>query len=234
METKHCVKCNTIKIVNNFHTRTRKSGYIYVFKYCKECEKQRKQDPEYVKKDLEKHKEYYKEYREILLDKAKEYTQNNLEKVRNYQNIYHKLKKNVKKRNKKRYDRRQNNDEYRIYCNLSSRITKLLKSYKNTSTNKLVGCTIKNFKIWIEHQFNSNMSWNNYGDYWQIDHVIPCNSFNLTSSDEQHKCFHWTNCRPLEKNKNIQKSDKIIPFQILLQELKVNYFLQHVQIAGKS
>jgi len=189
MEIKHCIKCDTIKTLDNFHTRTRKSSHIYVFKYCKECEKQRKQEPEYVKKALEKHKEYYKENREIILKNVKNYTRNNLENVRNYQNIYHKLEENVKKRNKRRYNRRQNDDEYRMYCNLSSRITKLLKSNKTTSTNQLVGCTIKDFKLWIEHQFDSNMSWGNYGDYWQIDHVIPCNSFDLTDPDEQNNVF---------------------------------------------
>lgn len=234
MDSKYCIKCDTEKTIDNFHTRTRKSGNIYVFKYCKECEKKRKQDPEYIKKELEKHKKYYEENRYNILEKTKEYSKNNLEKVRKYQEQYHKLEKNVKKRNERRFNRRQTNDEYRIYCNLISRITKLLKSNKNTSTAKLIGCNIKDFKLWIEYQFDTNMSWSNYGNYWQIDHVIPCNSFNLIQIDEQHKCFHWSNCRPLEKIKNIQKSDNIIPFQILLQELKVNYFLQHVQIAGTS
>ena len=232
--TKLCLKCNVCKNISEFHTRTRSSGNIYVCKYCKLCEKHRKQGAEYVEKALERKKQYYQENSTVILEKVKKYRNENSDKIKQYQQMYHKLQINVDRRNERRCIRRQNNEEYRLMCNISSRITKMLKSNKSTSTLKLVGCNVGDFRVWLEYQFDSKMSWNNYGDYWHIDHVIPCNYFNLTIEDEQLKCFHWTNCRPLEKTKNIIKSDKYIPFQILLQELKVNYFLQHVQIAGKS
>lgn len=55
---------------------------------------------------------------------------------------------------------------------------------------------------------------------------IDCN----ININEQYKCFNWKNCRPLEKSLNINKSNKILPKQILLQELKVHYFInmQHI------
>ena len=31
-----------------------------------------------------------------------------------------------------------------------------------------------------------------YKDSWQIDHIIPCNSFDLTKPEEQERCFHYT------------------------------------------
>lgn len=234
MENKNCAGCNEIKPPTEFHSRLRKNGNIYYCLYCKTCEKLRKQEPEYVKKSLERHKEYYAKNKDILLEKVKIYNLHNIEKVKNYQNKYHKEENVANKRNERRRNRRKNDQEYRIMCNLSSRITKLLKSNKTESSCELIGCKLKNFKLWIEYQFDSHMSWNNYGEYWQIDHVKPCNSFDLNDVNEQYKCFHWTNCRPLEKVTNIQKSDKIIPYQILLQEIKLKYFLQHVQIAGTS
>jgi hypothetical protein len=235
MDTKYCENCNTDKDVSDFSTRTRKSGYIYTFKNCKECEKKRKKEPEYIKKSLLRHKKYYLENKELILENVKKYRQNNIENVKEYQKQYH--KNDSLKRNRRRFHRRQTNPEYRIMCNLSSRINIVLKS-KSIRTNKLIGCTPQEFKNWIEYQFNSNMNWDNYGSYWQIDHVTPCNSFDLTIIQEQYDCFIWENCQPLEKIRNITKSDKIIPFEILLHELKVNYYkksiMQHIQIAGNS
>ena len=81
----------------------------------------------------------------------------------------------------------------------------ILKSNKNIRTIELIGCTSVFFKEWLEYQFDSKMSWDNYGSYWHIDHVTPCNSFNIELHEEQKICFHWTNCQPLEKNKKYSK-----------------------------
>ena len=29
------------------------------------------------------------------------------------------------------------------------------------------------------------MTWDNHGIYWEIDHIKPCSSFNLTNIEEQ-------------------------------------------------
>lgn len=71
------------------------------------------------------------------------------------------------------------------------------------------------------------MNWDNYGSYWEVDHVIPCNSFDIEDNNQQLECFNWKNCRPLEKSLNNKKNDKIIPFVILKQELKVYSFIKY-------
>lgn len=226
-KTQICSKCNKNKVISEFYIYIRKNGCIYTYKTCKECEKNRKKTPEYKKKISESRKNKYKnnkEYRNMMIKKASDYYKENEQKVKNYQTVYHKRNKVVENRHKRRYQRRQTDEEYKIMCNLSSRIQKLLKTYKNMRTNKYIGCTPKFFKQWLEHQFDSNMNWNNYGIYWNIDHVIPCSSFNLKNIDEQLSCFNWTNCRPLCKLKNSSKNNKIIKFQILLQEIRVNYY----------
>ena len=58
--------------------------------------------------------------------------------------------------------------------------------------------------------------------------------FILEDEKEQHLCFNWKNCRPLEKSENMSKSNKIKIFDILMQQLRVKYYLQHIQIAGTS
>jgi hypothetical protein len=50
------------------------------------------------------------------------------------------------------------------------------------------------------------MSWENYGRKgWEIDHVRPCASFDLTRHEEVLACFHYTNLRPLWSVDNKRK-----------------------------
>jgi hypothetical protein len=155
----------------------------------------------------------------------------NLDKIKKYrQSAYPKSLEQCRKR--RLYD-----NKYKVTLNLRSRFNCAIKS-KGTKSKKfhktldLIGCTPEFLIIWLEYQFNSKMSWSNYGKYWHIDHVIPCAFFNLDLEEEQFECFNWRNCRPCKASENISKNDKIQPFQILLQEMKVHYYEQHNQIAG--
>ena len=54
------------------------------------------------------------------------------------------------------------------------------------------------------------MTWNNHGIYtWHIDHIKPCDSFDLSNEEDQKKCFHYTNMQPLWALENLSKSNKI-------------------------
>ena len=131
--------------------------------------------------------------------------------------------------------KRQTNEEYKLTCNIRKRIYNSLRGVdKELRTSVLLGCKLEGYKQWIQFQFNSNMNWVNYGTYWEIDHVIPCALFNLVNEEEQLKCFNWKNCRPLECIKNRKKSNKLVLFDITIQELKVKIYMQHIQIAGTS
>jgi len=59
------------------------------------------------------------------------------------------------------------------------------------------------------------MNWNNYNDYWVIDHVIPLSFFNIINENEKLICTNWINLRPYEKKENMKKSNKIIISEIL-------------------
>lgn len=37
-----------------------------------------------------------------------------------------------------------------------------------------------------------NMSWDNYGKEWHIDHIIPCNAWNF-SNEFENKCWNYRN-----------------------------------------
>lgn len=71
------------------------------------------------------------------------------------------------------------------------------------------GCSHAELKRWIESQFRIRMNWGNHGQ-WHIDHIIPCNSFNLENSEEIEICFHYTNLQPLWKKDNLVKKNVYI------------------------
>ena len=116
-------------------------------------------------------------------------------------------------RNSFRNNKYKNDLNFRLENKLRTRMYIILKLYNGKKHSKFItilGCDIEYFKIWLESQFDNNMTWNNYGSYWHIDHILPCSAFELQNSEEQEICFHYTNLRPLEGKENIRKGNKII------------------------
>lgn len=134
---------------------------------CRSCQK-------------EQHKQYRITHNEKILIKQKKWNKEN----RDYFNNYKKTRKKT-------------DVQYRLSENLRKRLKKVLKTTrKSISALKLLGCSVSDFKKKMESLWSEGMTWNNYGE-WHIDHIKPCNTFNLVDEDEQKKCFHYTNLRPL-------------------------------------
>lgn len=147
------------------------------------------------------HDKYHENNPEYDLNHKRKYLRDpeNLEQKRVRERIYHK--------HKMKYD-----INYRLRKALRNRIssTVIKRGYtKSQRTIKLIGCTIEFLKEHLQRQFQSGMNWNNYGQ-WHIDHIKPCNSFNLEDPTEQQKCFNYNNLQPLWAVDNYKKHDKII------------------------
>lgn len=97
-----------------------------------------------------------------------------------------------------------------IINRVRSRIAQAMKREytKSASTLELIGCSIQQFREHIESQFELGMSWKNWSK-WEIDHRVPLSSFNLADPEQQKLAFNYHNCRPMWKEANRQKSDKI-------------------------
>ena len=61
----------------------------------------------------------------------------------------------------------------------------------------------------MDEQLSESMSWDNYGTFWNIDHIIPQSLYNLQDKNELKKCWSLRNLRPLLKTKNKEKSDML-------------------------
>ena len=73
---------------------------------------------------------------------------------------------------------------------------------------ELLDCSISELKLYIESQFQSGMTWDNYGA-WHLDHVIPCDAYDLSDPEQQKLCFHYTNLQPLWAEENLMKHNKL-------------------------
>jgi hypothetical protein len=75
-----------------------------------------------------------------------------------------------------------------------------------------LGCSIQEFKTYIESLFTEGMTWENRGTNkkdqkrWQLDHIVGCNNFDLSKEEDRLKCFHYTNFQPLWWEDNVNKN----------------------------
>jgi hypothetical protein len=196
LETKYCYKCKQTKPTSLFHVcNSRKSGLQDM---CKECAKKFRKpnsNPEskrlydlnyYSKPENKKHqkiraKQYYIANKQIIISR----------------NIIYKK------------ERRNSDLEYRIRDNLRARFYQAVKyEHKSASVLKLIGCTIKFYRSYLEKLWTEGMSWSNYGfgsGKWNIDHIVALANFNLTDQRQQCKAFHYTNTQPLWQPLNLSK-----------------------------
>ena len=65
-----------------------------------------------------------------------------------------------------------------------------------------LGCSLEDYIIKVESAWSVCMTWENWGTYWEIDHIVPCFKFNLEDEDQVLKCFNHSNTRPLLKAAN--------------------------------
>lgn len=110
----------------------------------------------------------------------------------------------------------------RLANNIRSRIRDVMKGkIKTDNTMKMLGCTAKEFMAHLQKHFERGMSFNNYGHFWSVDHVIPLARFDLTKPDHQKIAFHYTNTRPCWNDENIRKKDKLDHSLVTRHELAV-------------
>lgn len=173
-----------------------------------DIEKRKLRDLEYREKmkDIKKmkRKEYLEKTKSVRSEQQKKYTAENWDKRKKYMREYKKKRKSV-------------DPLYKLRCNISTAIVECIKrsgNVKRSKTFEILGCTIDEFKIYLESKFESWMTWDNYGLYdgnfntgWDIDHIIP--NSNATTEDEVIKLNHYTNLQPLcsKVNRDIKKNN---------------------------
>lgn len=94
----------------------------------------------------------------------------------------------------------------RIY-NALKRIGKVERPRIRHRTEAMIGCTIEQLCRHLEAKFKRGMTWDNHGDGWHIDHIIPMAMFDLTDESQLLAASHYTNMQPMWAAENLAKSD---------------------------
>ena len=151
---------------------------------------------------VEKYRAYHRAYDKEWRKNNPQYLISHREQMRSW----------YKKNSHVIYVRRRQKPYEKLATTIRTRIRQLLKlGYKSESTEKLLGITAKELKIYLEERFKQGMSWDNYGFRgWHVDHIRPLSSFDLTKKEEQKQAFHYTNLQPLWAKENMQKGAKMV------------------------
>ena len=196
VEGKACTKCNRWKSLTEYYKGS-SSNIGNVKPRCKACSD--KATAKYNKSHKKQINNRHKINRDADIDncriKEQDYRDNNRELIR--------------ETNRKAFMKYKSNPLNRIKHNMRCRIyDALTKGVKSASSQKMLGCTMDEYKIYLESLFVEGMSWDNYGD-WHVDHIRPCADFDFEIISEQEACFHYSNTQPLWASDNFQKGDRL-------------------------
>lgn len=202
-----CVKCNGDRNIN---------GFVKNRKKCKKCcnEQSRLYKQCHKKEISDYNKKYKSEHKEDIKTYNAKYNIENRETIQKRHTPY-------------LINRRKTCPQYKISVVLRNRISALLKNkIKSASSLKLLGCSYDFLKEWFEYQFEEDMTFENHGTLWHIDHIIPCKHFDLIEESEQQKCFNWTNLQPLYAEDNLSKNSSIREKDITKNKNNIHKFLK--------
>jgi hypothetical protein len=206
---KSCGRCKEVKSLSDFNKS--KHGTKGVHGHCRDCQKAVK-------------REWYEQNKQKCLDYCKQEDVKEKALARQLKK-YHSDDKYRKASLKKNRDRRRTPEarekarlqrqkwmaipKNRIAQSLRGRIRNALNGGpKSDDTRRLLGCDFEFARTHLEAKFSVGMSWENYGE-WEIDHIVPCNFFDLSKEEHQRMCFNYRNLQPMWKNENQSKCDKV-------------------------
>jgi len=116
---------------------------------------------------------------------------------------------------KKEQIRRYRKDpKYRLAENVSRLVSDVLRGNKGgKSVWEYLPYSRQQLRDHLEKQFDDNMSWNNYGTYWSLDHIYPQSRLPYDNMEHPNfiKCWSLSNLQPLKSTENSRKGNKINP-----------------------
>jgi len=219
---KRCTTCGIVKDESEFSkSRSSADGFGY---RCKECNR-------------ETTKAWYKKYG---LAYHTEWKSKNREKIREQQRERRRIEKENRvvvpretvsdpRRLEKIKERRKVDLGFRLQEIVRSKVHRMLKGI-DTSYKSLIGCSEEILKKWLEFQFDGQMTWDNLGTYWHIDHILPINKFDFDSPRAKFICFNWKNLQPLPAFDNMSKSDDLQLHHYFNSIVTIHRFIQREKL----
>lgn len=194
-----CLVCRKKKLTSGFYKDKRAKCKSGLYSACKECcikaDRDKGWRKEYRKKwtlkNREKLRKYHENWRKNNLEKWAEYNKSRLEYFKKYQK-----------------DRRKIDKQFCLDKSMATTISYALRGKKaGRKWETLVGYTLEDLVKHLEKLFTPEMSWQNYGSYWEIDHKTPKSWFKYKYPEDPEfkKCWALKNLQPLKKSINRRK-----------------------------
>lgn len=182
--------------------------------FCRKCSAVKEPDKRCKNCAKIYHAKYLQDHQQELNERSAQWYSDNKEKVsRQYKNDESKKARKRKYNNDYERNRKMTDPVFKLRRNCSRLIKHALTGSKNgQSILDHLPYTIKELKEYLEKQFDSKMSWENYGIYWHIDHIHPQSllPYNSMTDDNFKRCWALENLQPLEAVENMKKSNKLV------------------------
>lgn len=161
---------------------------------------------------LESLRRYQAENRDRVREQQREYRRKNVEAIAIRNRSAYLKNKPARNEYAKKWnaEQRANDIIFRLKSNLRTRTNGIVRRggfTKLSSMSEVVGCDWGDLKTHLENHFTAEMSWENYGLVWVIDHHVPLAS--AESIEDVMRLCHFTNLRPLGKAENLRKGAKM-------------------------
>lgn len=149
---------------------------------------------------------YYTLNKEKEDNKTKQWKLDNTERWKSYTSQYyinhrHSILQRICAYNTIKY---QTDPQFRLKNIIRRRIGRISSKKVVKSYSALFGTDVGTVVSWIENKFyvqdGKQMTWENYGKEWQIDHIEALGLFDLTVPEELGRACYYTNLQPLWKN----------------------------------
>jgi hypothetical protein len=197
MQTKHCSKCSANKPVECFGKASKSSDGLHW--WCRQCLK------DYQVSNIIRYRGLHLKYHQTFALSRQNWRRANASRIAVYSRKY----------KSDHRARRSEIDALRYSTDMQFKLRKILRERLRKATLgiglnrgvfKLLGCDVGDFKNYIQSQFRTGMSWNNWSiKGWHLDHKRPLADFDLSNPADLALACHYSNLQPLWWFENLSK-----------------------------
>ena len=122
-------------------------------------------------------------------------------------NRYIEKREEIKRKSIIHHTERMKTDiNFKLRARLRERVAKALRrKTKDWSGIAEIGCTIDELWNYLEAKFTPEMTRENFGKVWVVDHIIPLHTITDWNSYYAKSLCHYTNLQPLTRLDNLKK-----------------------------
>ena len=122
-------------------------------------------------------------------------------------------------RAKRQRDKRAEDKQFAMRGAMTTKINRMLRGGANSSKGVEFYTGVSNADDLMDHfflHFEGDMSEDNYGTHWHVDHTIPCKWYSA-SEEDMKRCWSLSNMRPMLGPENKKKGAVLPPDEVLIE-----------------